>query len=143
MISFDHFLHPYLSKSFGVLKTDKNLLSGFIYCLCALQVWQIPDHALTRPLSDPIVVLEGHSKRVGIVSWHPTARNILLTAGRFRTHKRTWLLVSRKSLSFSFIFFFQLDLMQHWCPSSVNRADVMRIPKINLPFFLTSPPPRQ
>lgn len=27
------------------------------------------------------MVLEGHSKRVGIVSWHPTARNILLTAG--------------------------------------------------------------
>ncbi|KAI4814309.1 hypothetical protein KUCAC02_003509 [Chaenocephalus aceratus] len=44
-------------------------------------VWQIPDHSLTRPLSDPVVVLEGHSKRVGIITWHPTARNILLTAG--------------------------------------------------------------
>ncbi|XP_035481905.1 coronin-6 isoform X2 [Scophthalmus maximus] len=48
---------------------------------CTAMVWQIPDHALTRPLSDPVVVLEGHSKRVGIVTWHPTARNILLTAG--------------------------------------------------------------
>uniref|UniRef100_A0A8C6L3W5 Coronin n=1 Tax=Nothobranchius furzeri TaxID=105023 RepID=A0A8C6L3W5_NOTFU len=48
---------------------------------CTAMVWQIPDHTLTRPLSDPVVVLEGHSKRVGIVSWHPTARNILLTAG--------------------------------------------------------------
>ncbi|XP_070772878.1 coronin-6 isoform X4 [Enoplosus armatus] len=48
---------------------------------CTAMVWQIPDHSLTRPLSDPVVVLEGHSKRVGIVSWHPTARNILLTAG--------------------------------------------------------------
>lgn len=46
-------------------------------------MWQIPDHSLHRPLSDPIVVLEGHSKRVGIVTWHPTARNILLTAGIF------------------------------------------------------------
>lgn len=46
-----------------------------------LQVWQIPDHTPTRPISEPIVMLEGHSKRVGIVSWHPTARNILLTAG--------------------------------------------------------------
>lgn len=51
-----------------------------------LQVWQIPDHALTRPLSDPVVVLEGHSKRVGIVTWHPTARNILLTAGTGHKH---------------------------------------------------------
>ncbi|KAM9437679.1 coronin-6-like isoform 1-T2 [Salvelinus alpinus] len=44
-------------------------------------VWQIPDQMGTRPISEPIVVLEGHSKRVGIVTWHPTARNILLTAG--------------------------------------------------------------
>ncbi|CAG08879.1 unnamed protein product, partial [Tetraodon nigroviridis] len=48
---------------------------------CTAMVWQIPDHTLTRPISDPIVVLEGHSKRVGIVTWHPTARNVLLTAG--------------------------------------------------------------
>uniref|UniRef100_A0A673BJA0 Coronin n=1 Tax=Sphaeramia orbicularis TaxID=375764 RepID=A0A673BJA0_9TELE len=48
---------------------------------CTAMVWQIPDNSLTRPISEPIVVLEGHSKRVGIVSWHPTARNILLTAG--------------------------------------------------------------
>uniref|UniRef100_A0A8C1NFU2 Coronin n=1 Tax=Cyprinus carpio TaxID=7962 RepID=A0A8C1NFU2_CYPCA len=44
-------------------------------------VWQIPDHTPSRPISEPIVVLEGHSKRVGIIKWHPTARNILLTAG--------------------------------------------------------------
>uniref|UniRef100_A0A3B1K304 Coronin n=1 Tax=Astyanax mexicanus TaxID=7994 RepID=A0A3B1K304_ASTMX len=44
-------------------------------------VWQIPDHTPSRPISEPIVVLEGHSKRVGIVKWHPTARNILLSAG--------------------------------------------------------------
>ncbi|KAA0720285.1 Coronin-1C Coronin-3 [Triplophysa tibetana] len=44
-------------------------------------VWQIPDHTPCRPISEPIVVLEGHSKRVGIIKWHPTARNILLTAG--------------------------------------------------------------
>uniref|UniRef100_A0A671TZS0 Coronin n=1 Tax=Sparus aurata TaxID=8175 RepID=A0A671TZS0_SPAAU len=48
---------------------------------CTAMVWQIPDHVLTRPVTDPVVVLEGHSKRVGIVTWHPTARNILLTAG--------------------------------------------------------------
>lgn len=27
------------------------------------------------------MILEGHSKRVGILAWHPTAFNILLTAG--------------------------------------------------------------
>uniref|UniRef100_A0A493TLA0 Coronin n=1 Tax=Anas platyrhynchos platyrhynchos TaxID=8840 RepID=A0A493TLA0_ANAPP len=45
------------------------------------QVWQIPEGGLSQPLTEPVVVLEGHSKRVGIISWHPTARNVLLSAG--------------------------------------------------------------
>lgn len=49
-----------------------------------LQVWQIPENGLVTPLAEPVVVLEGHSKRVGIVTWHPTARNVLMSAGRYR-----------------------------------------------------------
>ncbi|MCJ8748687.1 hypothetical protein PDJAM_G00167600 [Pangasius djambal] len=48
---------------------------------CTIMVWQIPEYGLTAPLSEPVVVLEGHSKRVGIVTWHPTVRNVLLSAG--------------------------------------------------------------
>lgn len=48
------------------------------------QVWQIPESGLTLSLTEPVVILEGHSKRVGIVAWHPTARNVLLSAGRSR-----------------------------------------------------------
>ncbi|XP_025916174.1 coronin-1C isoform X3 [Apteryx rowi] len=48
---------------------------------CTVMVWQIPENGLTLSLTEPVVVLEGHSKRVGIVSWHPTARNVLLSAG--------------------------------------------------------------
>ncbi|XP_019937575.2 coronin-1C-A isoform X2 [Paralichthys olivaceus] len=48
---------------------------------CTVMVWQIPENGLENPLSEPVVVLEGHSKRVGIVTWHPTARNVLLSAG--------------------------------------------------------------
>ncbi|RXN10364.1 coronin-B-like isoform X2 [Labeo rohita] len=48
---------------------------------CTVMVWQIPENGLTTALSEPVVVLEGHSKRVGIVTWHPTARNVLLSAG--------------------------------------------------------------
>ncbi|XP_026873062.2 coronin-1B isoform X1 [Electrophorus electricus] len=44
-------------------------------------IWQVPDGGLTEPLTDASVTLEGHSKRVGILAWHPTALNILLTAG--------------------------------------------------------------
>lgn len=46
-----------------------------------LQVWQIPENGLVSPLTEPVVVLEGHTKRVGIITWHPTARNVLLSAG--------------------------------------------------------------
>lgn len=35
-----------------------------------------------RNITEPIVTLEGHSKRVGIITWHPTARNVLLSAGK-------------------------------------------------------------
>ncbi|XP_061465505.1 coronin-1B isoform X2 [Rhineura floridana] len=48
---------------------------------CTVMVWQIPENGLTLPLTEPVVVLEGHSKRVGIITWHPTARNVLLSAG--------------------------------------------------------------
>lgn len=44
-------------------------------------MWQIPENGLASPLTEPVVVLEGHTKRVGIVTWHPTARNVLLSAG--------------------------------------------------------------
>lgn len=49
--------------------------------VASLQVWEIPDGGLTMPLREPVVTLEGHTKRVGIVAWHPTAQNVLLSAG--------------------------------------------------------------
>ncbi|XP_043094903.1 coronin-1C-A isoform X1 [Puntigrus tetrazona] len=48
---------------------------------CTVMVWQIPENGLVTSMSEPVVVLEGHSKRVGIVTWHPTALNVLLSAG--------------------------------------------------------------
>lgn len=52
----------------------------------SLQVWEIPDGGLTLPLREPVVTLEGHTKRVGIVAWHPTAQNVLLSAGAWGGH---------------------------------------------------------
>lgn len=45
------------------------------------KVWQIPDRGLTSAMTEASVTLEEHSKRVGILAWHPSAHNILLTAG--------------------------------------------------------------
>lgn len=48
---------------------------------CVVKVWQIPDGGLSRTLTEPVVDLVYHQRRVGLVLWHPTAQNVLLTAG--------------------------------------------------------------
>ncbi|XP_065336917.1 coronin-6 isoform X1 [Cloeon dipterum] len=48
---------------------------------CVVKVWQIPDSGISRTLTDPIVDLVYHQRRVGLVLWHPSAQNVLLTAG--------------------------------------------------------------
>lgn len=48
---------------------------------CVVKVWHIPDGGLIRTLTEPVVDLIYHQRRVGLVLWHPTAHNVLLTAG--------------------------------------------------------------
>ncbi|CAG9126324.1 unnamed protein product [Plutella xylostella] len=48
---------------------------------CVVKVWQIPDGGLSRTLTEPVLDLVYHQRRVGLVLWHPTAQNVLLTAG--------------------------------------------------------------
>ncbi|XP_018895730.1 coronin-6 isoform X2 [Bemisia tabaci] len=48
---------------------------------CVVKVWQIPDGGISRTLTEPVVDLLYHQRRVGLVLWHPTAENVLLTAG--------------------------------------------------------------
>ncbi|PSN41823.1 Coronin-1C [Blattella germanica] len=47
---------------------------------CVVKVWQIPDSGISRTLTEPVVDLLYHQRRVGLVLWHPTAQNVLLTA---------------------------------------------------------------
>eukprot|EP00730_Choanoeca_flexa_P005602 TRINITY_DN11984_c0_g2_i1.p1 TRINITY_DN11984_c0_g2~~TRINITY_DN11984_c0_g2_i1.p1 ORF type:complete len:473 (+),score=156.09 TRINITY_DN11984_c0_g2_i1:26-1420(+) len=48
---------------------------------CTVKVWELPEGGLTEDLTEPVVTLERHQRRVGVVEWHPTAENILFTAG--------------------------------------------------------------
>lgn len=48
---------------------------------CVVKVWQIPDGGLSRTLTEPVVDLVFHQRRVGLVLWHPSALNVLLTGG--------------------------------------------------------------
>lgn len=46
-----------------------------------IKIWEIPDGGLTVSLTEWLVDLQGHSKRVSYIEWHPTAANILLSSG--------------------------------------------------------------
>ncbi|KEG09412.1 coronin [Trypanosoma grayi] len=43
--------------------------------------WCIPEEGLTENCSDHTVHLHGHSKKVGIINFHPSAANVLASAG--------------------------------------------------------------
>ncbi|XP_041447608.1 coronin-1B-like [Drosophila obscura] len=47
---------------------------------CTVKVWTIPDGGLKMTLKKPTVDLDYHQRRVGLLLWHPTAQNVLLTA---------------------------------------------------------------
>lgn len=46
-----------------------------------MRIWEIPEGGLKRNMTEAVLELYGHSRRVGIVEWHPTTNNILLSAG--------------------------------------------------------------
>lgn len=69
------------TQGWGSFSTGPDIWNPQVSLAPSLQVWEIPDGGLTLPLREPVVTLEGHTKRVGIVAWHPTAQNVLLSAG--------------------------------------------------------------
>ena len=48
---------------------------------CTVKVWQIPEGGLRENLTEPVVNLVAHQRRVGLIVWHPSAQNVLLSAG--------------------------------------------------------------
>lgn len=58
-------------------------LSSASLCLwmCQVRIWEIPDEGLRRNLTESVLELYGHSRRVGLIEWHPTTSGILFSAG--------------------------------------------------------------
>jgi coronin-1B/1C/6 len=50
---------------------------------CTVKIWQIPDGGITSTLTQPSVDLVAHQRRVGQIAWHPSALNVLVSAGKF------------------------------------------------------------
>lgn len=46
-----------------------------------VKVWDIPPHGVLKNLTVAWKELQGHSRRVSLIEWHPTANNILFSTG--------------------------------------------------------------
>uniref|UniRef100_A0A8C6UGG3 Coronin n=1 Tax=Neogobius melanostomus TaxID=47308 RepID=A0A8C6UGG3_9GOBI len=46
-----------------------------------VRVWEIPEGGLRRNMTAALLELYGHSRRVGLIEWHPTSSGILFSAG--------------------------------------------------------------
>lgn len=45
-----------------------------------MKVWDIPVCGVQQNLTKARKTLIGHSRRVGLIEWHPTAENLLLSS---------------------------------------------------------------
>ncbi|XP_021783024.2 coronin-2A isoform X4 [Papio anubis] len=82
-------LDPHYPKVCGhrgnVLDVKWNPFDDFEIASCSedatIKIWSIPKQLLTRNLTACRKELVGHARRVGLVEWHPTAADILFSAG--------------------------------------------------------------
>ena len=52
-----------------------------------IKVWQIPENGLTANLTEPLVDLRGHGRKVILVKYNPTVGNVLASCGGDHTVK--------------------------------------------------------
>ena len=45
------------------------------------QIWNCPDGGITENVTEALTDLIGHGKKVGIIQWHPSAENVMASAG--------------------------------------------------------------
>lgn len=64
-------------------RTSGPPVGGFSDGLCActqVKIWDIPVCGVQQNLTKARKTLIGHSRRVALIEWHPTAENLLLSA---------------------------------------------------------------
>ncbi|XP_072319363.1 coronin-2A isoform X2 [Eucyclogobius newberryi] len=76
--------HPRVSGHKGnVLDVKWNPFNDFCIASCSedttVKVWEIPPHGVFKNITTAWKELQGHSRRVGLIEWHPTANNILFS----------------------------------------------------------------
>ncbi|XP_056315121.1 coronin-2A isoform X1 [Danio aesculapii] len=78
--------YPKVSGHRGnVLDIKWNHFNDFCIASCSedatVKVWEIPEHGVLKTITVPWKELQGHSRRVGLIEWHPTANNIIFSTG--------------------------------------------------------------
>ncbi|CAM4492891.1 unnamed protein product [Leuciscus chuanchicus] len=78
--------HPKVSGHRGnVLDIKWNPFDDFCIASCSedatVKIWDIPEHGVLKNITVPWKELQGHSRRVGLIEWHPTANNIIFSTG--------------------------------------------------------------
>ena len=75
-----------------------------------VKVWEIPPHGVLKNLTVPWKELLGHSRRVGLIEWHPTAINILFSTAYdyqvTQTDTHTLALTRQGTLSYCDILYY-------------------------------------
>ncbi|XP_006629904.2 coronin-2A isoform X1 [Lepisosteus oculatus] len=77
-------LHPRVSGHKGnVLDVKWNPFDDYCIASCSedttVKIWDIPKHGVLKNITVPRKELQGHSRRVGLIEWHPTANNVLFS----------------------------------------------------------------
>ncbi len=44
-----------------------------------IKLWEIPEDGLTKVINTPLTTLSGHSKKVMLIKFHPTASNVIVS----------------------------------------------------------------
>uniref|UniRef100_A0A8C1WFY9 Coronin n=2 Tax=Cyprinus carpio TaxID=7962 RepID=A0A8C1WFY9_CYPCA len=78
--------HPKVSgHRSNVLDIKWNPFNDFSIASCSedttVKIWDIPEHGVVKNITVPWKELQGHSRRVGLIEWHPTANNIIFSTG--------------------------------------------------------------
>ncbi|XP_068445138.1 coronin-2A isoform X3 [Clinocottus analis] len=67
----------------NVLDIKWNPFNDYCIASCSedatVKVWEIPPHGVLKNITSAWKELQGHSRRVGLIEWHPTANNILFS----------------------------------------------------------------
>lgn len=56
-------------------------VSCVVMFVVQVKIWDIPEHGVVKNITVPWKELQGHSRRVGLIEWHPTANNIIFSTG--------------------------------------------------------------